>query len=70
MRISPSSGYAYWGGTSFAAPLVSGLAALVLEQNDSISSQEVYDRIEGRAIVQPDGALGAGIVDVPNTLKP
>jgi hypothetical protein len=26
-----SSGYAYWAGTSFAAPLVSGLAARVLE---------------------------------------
>jgi hypothetical protein len=69
MRISPPSGYAYWGGTSFAAPLASGLAALLLQQNHTLSPQQVYDRIQARAIVQPDGALGAGIVDVPNTLK-
>jgi subtilisin family serine protease len=69
MRISKDSGYAHWAGTSFAAPLVSGLAALVFEQNNAITSQKVYDKIKNRAIVAADSGLGAGIIDVPNTLK-
>jgi subtilisin family serine protease len=31
-EISPKTNYAYWKGTSFAAPLVSGLATLLLEE--------------------------------------
>jgi hypothetical protein len=70
MNTSETSHYAYWSGTSFAAPLVSGLAALVLEQRHNVAGpNDVYDRIKNRAIVTPDPGLGTGIVDVPNTLK-
>jgi hypothetical protein len=70
MNKSETSHYSYWSGTSFAAPLVSGLAALVIESFGVASGpQGVCERIKNRAIVAPDVSLGAGIVDVPNTLK-
>jgi subtilisin family serine protease len=67
--------YDYWVGTSFAAPLVSGLAALVLdagfeatEVSDDgqtvvgrgwVPADEVYDSIENCA------APSDGIINVP-----
>ena len=55
--------YDYWSGTSFAAPLVSGLSALLLEQGGGgLTPDEVYDRIKDCAI------LSDGIIDVPSTL--
>ncbi len=56
-------GYSYWSGTSFATPLVSGLAALLLEQNNGLSPQEVYDQI--LSIADQDG----GIIDVQATME-
>jgi subtilisin family serine protease len=56
--------YDYWSGTSFAAPLVSGLSALLLEQEgDSFSPDEVYERIKDCA------DLPNRIIDVPATLN-
>ena len=64
---SVDQGYAYWGGTSFAAPLVSGLAAQVLDAGVSHSlckttwlpPDDVFDAV--RCGVQ----TGDGIVNVP-----
>ena len=39
------SGYAFWSGTSMAAPHVSGVAALMLADNPDLSLGELKDRI-------------------------
>lgn len=57
-----SAGYEPLDGTSMAAPLVAGIAAMLVEQG--LSPAEVRDRI-GATAVNPsaDPALGDGIVD-------
>jgi hypothetical protein len=66
MRTSPESGYAYWTGTSFAAPLASGLATLVLEDlvagGIEVPPDEVYGKIEDGATTEYD------IIDVQSVL--
>jgi serine protease len=63
------TGYSYWTGSSFAAPLVSGLAALVLEQADGrLTPADVQAVIECGA--RPGGRhLGSGVINVPRTLQ-
>jgi membrane-anchored mycosin MYCP len=52
-------------GTSFAAPWVAGLAALIRERFPELTAREVVDRILATARRTPDarGALGHGIID-------
>lgn len=53
-------------GTSFAAPLVSGLAALVRERFPELTAAQVVDRIRAtarRPAGGRDDALGAGTID-------
>ena len=63
-------GFARWIGTSFATPLVSGLAALVLhEGGGTVTPQAVW------AIIRDNARAAAGtlppkkIIDVPATLQ-
>jgi membrane-anchored mycosin MYCP len=67
-------------GTSFAAPWVSGLAALVRQRYPELTAAEVVDRILATARRPPgagDAALGHGVIDpiaaltaVPIRLRP
>jgi len=63
---SPDTGYAFWAGTSFAAPLVTGQAALLLQTG--VDPATATDRITGSAHAG-DSALGAGQVDLPDSLS-
>lgn len=53
-------------GTSFAAPFVAGVAALVRQAHPSLTARQVISRIENTAIPAAGGhdfAVGSGVVD-------
>ena len=67
-----SEGYAYYQGTSMAAPHVAGLAALMLAINSSLSPDQVRDAMTSNARALPgscSGGCGAGIIDSLATLQ-
>lgn len=68
MHQAPVSGYGYWVGTSFATPLVSGLAALLREKDPGLSSELVARTIYTNAGAASSGAgISSGIADVKTT---
>jgi subtilisin family serine protease len=61
--------YVFWSGSSFSAPLTSGLAALVVNVGGGRFSPELVRKlIECGAIQRDDYALGAGIIQIPTTM--
>lgn len=62
------SDFAYWAGSSFAAPMVSGLAALILETEHDLTPADVRAIIQCGATWTPDRHLGEGIINVGKTL--
>jgi hypothetical protein len=70
LNTSPCSGYACWTGTSFSAPLVSGLAALILQNcSGSMAPAVVSETIATTDAFMADPHLGKGIVNVPDSLE-
>jgi type VII secretion-associated serine protease mycosin len=67
VAASRIAGHQYWDGTSFAAPFVSGVAALVRAAWPGLTAQQVAQRLTATATVARGGAnsneYGAGIVD-------
>jgi thermitase len=63
------TGYAWWGGTSFAAPFVAAQAALLWDFKPEATLAEVTDAILSTAVsidyLNPDlaGKLGAGLIN-------
>jgi uncharacterized protein (TIGR03437 family) len=73
-----ATGYASVDGTSFAAPIVAGAAALVMQRHPEFSAAEVKsalvntagpDVIEGGELARVNAA-GAGLLDIPIALDP
>jgi len=59
------SAYEYYNGTSFSCPLTAGVAALVLEANNSLTAAQVRDILRDSADqnATPDNQYGYGIID-------
>lgn len=67
---SQDLGYLYWSGTSFAAPMVSGLAARVLEAGGgNLKPADVQAIIECGATQTGIRYLGAGVISATRTLS-
>ena len=67
-----SEGYAYYQGTSMAAPHVAGLAALMLEVDSSLTPDGIRNAMTANARSLPgscSGGCGAGIIDSLATLQ-
>ncbi len=70
--VSNSPTYDSWDGTSMATPHVSGVAALLLAQNPSLTAAQLRARLTAWAVdagpAGPDNFYGAGIVNARNSL--
>ncbi|HVJ63212.1 MAG TPA: S8 family serine peptidase, partial [Tahibacter sp.] len=63
--------YAFYAGTSMAAPHVAGLAALMLSKNSSLTPDQIETLIKNNAKPLPgscSGGCGTGIIDAAKTL--
>jgi subtilisin family serine protease len=71
----PTSGYAYWSGTSMASPFVAGEAALIRSTNGTLGPGGVEGRIRSGARcvdqknTQYTGMLGSGHADIDASLR-
>ena len=59
-------GYESWDGTSMATPIVSGVAALILEKHPDMSVPDLQEELLStcRDLGQPEDRQGAGLVQV------
>ena len=73
-RGSPVKSWAYFDGTSMAAPMVSGVAALLLSRHPDWSAAQVQQRLLATAVDRGrrgrDDYYGVGVVDAARALGP
>ena len=62
--------YTIWSGTSFAAPLVSGLAALAYEKNTHDQVVCIIKKEQKKNASRPDRPEGWGSIDLNDNLSP
>jgi subtilisin family serine protease len=63
-----STGYKQLSGTSMAAPMVSGSAAVLLSRQPVLTNAQVEARLERTAVKIPSANLGAGRIDLFETV--
>lgn len=70
LEESPHTGFIFWSGSSFSTPMVSGLAALVLQAgHGAYTPAQVAAILACGATPVPEGEqLGAGVINVRRTL--
>lgn len=70
----PDNRYALWSGTSAAAPLVSGTAALLKEKYPDLTANQLIQRIissaDDRGVSGRDASFGYGIINPQRALAP
>ncbi len=71
VSVSSTSNYTLMSGTSFAAPLVAGLAACVLQAHPEWSAVELFNAVRGTASrsKSPDNFMGYGVPDAMKALN-
>jgi thermitase len=66
-------GYGFWGGTSFSAPIVAGVAALVISASPGLSGSQIRDFIkqssDDRGIAGWDPIFGSGRVNAARAVE-
>jgi hypothetical protein len=67
LGLTSGSGYYYWAGSSFSSPLVSGLAALVLDAGTTWCGWLAPDDVF--AAIRCGGPTGDGVINAPATLS-
>jgi type VII secretion-associated serine protease mycosin len=71
--VIPGGGYVLWDGTSGAAPIVSGIVALVRAAHPELSAANVINRIlataRDRGAPGPDDLYGYGLVDAAAAVR-
>jgi hypothetical protein len=71
VEAPPHSGFIFWVGSSFATPMVSGLAALVAQAGQgSFTAEQIANILYCGAVRHhpEETALGRGVIDVGRTL--
>jgi subtilisin family serine protease len=66
LSTADGGGYSFWNGTSFASPIVAGVAALILSVNPALSNEQVLAILKDtadRAGAAPDSYFGWGRVN-------
>lgn len=70
----PNNKYATWSGTSAAAPTVSGLAALIMEEHPDLTGSQVIERIisstDDAGESGRDAFYGFGVINPQRALAP
>jgi subtilisin family serine protease len=70
---TPGGGYSWWQGTSGAAPIVSGIVALIRSAHPELDANSVIQRViataDAKGSTVPDATYGYGLVDAAGAVS-